>query len=258
MTARFGDVLKDWRRQRRLSQLDLGLGANVSARHISFLETGRARPSRTMVLHLCDELAVPRAARNRMLVAAGFAPAYAERDAADPELGPANEALDWMLDQHAPYPALALDRHWRLMRLNRTAAAMLSQLGLTRGDSLLEALLTSTALRSAVENLPEVAFHVRRRLRTELTHFGDDPVLARAIDALEPLAADLPDPLGVLPAAVPARYRFGDRTLNLFSIFAQFGTVEDIALAEIRVELMFPADEATREALLALDAVQTP
>ena len=219
MTAHFGDILKDWRQQRRLSQLDLGLGANVSARHISFLETGRARPSRMMVLHLCDELSIPRAARNQMLVAAGFAPAYTARDAADPDLGPATEALTWMLDRHAPYPAIAMDRHWRLIRLNRMSQKMMSGLGLALGDSLIHALAQSDALQSAVENLPEVAFHLRQRLRTELMHFGDDPVLEEAIEALAPLSAGMPEPDGILPAFVPARYQFGGQTFSLFSTF---------------------------------------
>lgn len=116
MSNEFGAGLKEWRARRRLSQLELGLAAAVSARHISFLETGRARPSRGMVLRLCEHLQVPRAARNRLLTAAGLAPAYAARPRSAADLGPLADAVDWMLARHAPYPAFALDRHWTRRR----------------------------------------------------------------------------------------------------------------------------------------------
>jgi transcriptional regulator with XRE-family HTH domain len=244
--ADFGPALKEWRTTRRMSQMDLALSAGVSARHLSFLETGRARPSRGMVLRLCDELSVPNAGRNQLLTAAGMAPAYASRAPDAEDLKPLKEAVAWMLDNHAPYPAMALNRHWQLEAMNGPAAMMLSASGLQLGDSLIEALVSNEALRGALDNLEEVERHTLARLRTELTHFGRDPVIERAVEALQ---ARVSRDDAVLPAVIPARYRLGDQVLSFFSTIAQFGTTGDLAMSELKVELMFPADDATRLAL---------
>ncbi|SLN44378.1 Helix-turn-helix domain protein [Falsiruegeria litorea R37] len=244
--ADFGPALKEWRTTRRMSQMDLALSAGVSARHLSFLETGRARPSRGMVLRLCDELSVPNAGRNQLLTAAGMAPAYASRSPDAEDLKPLKEAVAWMLDNHAPYPAMALNRHWQLEEMNGPAAMMLSASGLQLGDSLIEALVSNEALRGALDNLEEVERHTLARLRTELTHFGRDPVIERAVEALQ---ARVSRDDAVLPAVIPARYRMGDQLLSFFSTIAQFGTTGDLAMSELKVELMFPADDATRLAL---------
>ena len=127
MSESFGALLKSWRGQRRLSQLDLSLAANVSARHISFLETGRARPSKSMVLSLAETLDVPRATRNVLLQAAGFARAYVQRDLAAGEMAYVRAAMDWMLERHNPYPGIAIDRHWNLLEVNACAAALLER-----------------------------------------------------------------------------------------------------------------------------------
>lgn len=245
----FGDALRDWRGRRRMSQLDLGLSANVSTRHISFLETGRARPSQSMVLALCEELQVPRADRNRMLAAAGFAPLYRARDWQEEDMAPARAAMEHMLTSHVPYPGLALDRHWRILRLNAPAARLFGLFGIVEGDAMLEKMLNNAALLEAIENLPELALHLAARLRTESAHLGGDTVLADYADKLDRLTAGETRPDGPLPAFVPTRIRLGDTSLSFLSTIAQFGTAEDIALAEIRVELMFPADEVTRAAL---------
>ncbi|SPJ29430.1 helix-turn-helix domain-containing protein [Falsiruegeria mediterranea] len=244
--ADFGPALKEWRTTRRMSQMDLALSAGVSARHLSFLETGRARPSRGMVLRLCDELSVPNAGRNQLLTAAGMAPAYASRASDAEDLKPLKEAVAWMLDNHAPYPAMALNRHWQLEAMNGPAAMMLSASGLQLGDSLIEALVSNEALRGALDNLEEVERHTLARLRTELTHFGRDPAIERAVEALQ---ARVSRDDAVLPAVIPARYRLGDQVLSFFSTIAQFGTTGDLAMSELKVELMFPADDATRLAL---------
>lgn len=244
--ADFGPVLKEWRTTRRMSQMDLALSAGVSARHLSFLETGRARPSRGMVLRLCDELSVPNAGRNQLLTAAGMAPAYASRSPEAEDLKPLKEAVAWMLDNHAPYPAMALNRHWQLEAMNGPAAMMLSASGLQLGDSLIGALVHNEALRGALDNLEEVERHTLARLKTELTHFGRDPVIERAVEALQ---ARVSRDDAVLPAVIPARYRMGDQVLSFFSTIAQFGTTGDLAMSELKVELMFPADDATRLAL---------
>jgi transcriptional regulator with XRE-family HTH domain len=253
MQTGFGGVLKDWRNQRRMSQLDLGLSANVSARHISFLETGRARPSRSMVLNLCETLEVPRAARNTLLGAAGFSPAYRRRGLNEADMAHVRAAVDWTLERHDPFPALAMDKHWTLVRTNRSAGLLLGAAGLAEGDSLLEAATDGRRLAKVLDNWPEVALHTITRLRTESAHLGGDPVLDEAADALaREMEGALPDAGGVLPAVVPARYRADGMVLSLFSTLAQFGSAEDIALAELKIEMMFPADDATRTMLMAL------
>ncbi|WP_164661281.1 helix-turn-helix domain-containing protein [Tropicibacter sp. Alg240-R139] len=249
--ANFGPTLKEWRTTRRMSQMDLAFSAGVSARHLSFLETGRARPSRGMVLRLCDELSVPNAGRNHLLTAAGMAPAYASRSPDAEELKPLKEAVTWMLDNHAPYPAMALNRHWQLDAMNGPAAMMLGATGLQLGDNLIEALANNEALRRSLDNLEEVERHTLARLRTELSHFGRDAVIEKAVEGLQArVRKDADD--GVLPAVIPARYRLGDQVLSFFSTIAQFGTTGDLAMSELKVELMFPADDQTRATLLAL------
>lgn len=251
MAANFGALLRRWRDQRRMSQLELGLVANVSARHISFLETGRARPSRSMVLALSESLDVPRAARNVMLTAAGFAQAYTARSLDEAEMSQVRAAMDWMLERHDPFPAIAVDRHWHLVRVNSSAAALLEAMELREGDSLLDALLADGPFVRALENRDEIARHMVLRLRTESAHLGGDAVLDAAAERIAATLAGEPavQP-GTLPAIVPARYRAAGRVLSFFSTIAQFGATEDIALADLKIELMFPADEATRAALV--------
>lgn len=246
----FGELLKNWRTQRRLSQLDLGLAANVSARHVSFLETGRAHPSRAMVIQLLDTLTVPHSARNLLLNAAGFAPVYRRRDLQQEDMVHIRSAMQWTLERHDPFPGISIDRHWRLVMANQSAARLLSAVDLNLGDSLLDAFTDSEKFRAALENWSTVARYMITRLQTESAHLGGDTLLDAAAEKLaEQLDTTLVDVSGVAPAVVPARYRVGDMTLSLFSTISQFGSAEDIALADLKIELMFPADDATREAL---------
>jgi transcriptional regulator with XRE-family HTH domain len=249
MTAHFGLALKDWRKRRRMSQLELGFAANVSARHIAFLETGRSAPSRAMVLQLSEALDVPRPARNGLLQAAGFAAAFQARPIEDQELAFVREAIDWALVRHEPYPAFALDRHWRLLSLNRVGAGLLQAVGLGAGDSLLGALVAQGPIWQAIDNRREVARHLAQRLRTESAHFGGDAVLDEAIAKLLALAGASDGAATSAGAVVATRYVAGDRVLSFFSTVAQFGTAEDIVLAEMKIEFLYPADEATRAAL---------
>jgi transcriptional regulator with XRE-family HTH domain len=248
----FGSALKDWRCRRRMSQLDLGLAANVSARHISFLETGRATPSRTMVLQLSETLEVPRTARNLLLNAAGFADAYQRRDMDEADMVHIRAALDWTLERHDPYPAFALDRHWTLIKANAPATRLLGAVGLSVGDSLLHALIHSQLLRDALDNWVEVAQHMVARLRTENAQLGGDAVLSEAADQLALRARSLVSgPVEKLSAVVPAKYRMNGTVFSFFSTIAQFGSAEDIALAELKIEMLFPADETTKAMLMA-------
>jgi len=253
MSVSFGAVLKDWRTQRRVSQLDLGLSANISSRHISFLETGRSRPSRSMVMRLCDELDVPRHARNLFMSSAGLAPAYASRDLCEDDMAPAKQALDWMLEKHAPYPAVAMDRHWNVTALNEPAQMLLTGMGVSVGHSLLSVIAENEMVRNAIVNLDEVIAHTIVRLRTESTYLGGDPILDEAISKLEThVTAAAHEDVGVMPAFIPARYNLNGQEFSFFSTFTQFGSAEDIALSEMKIEMMFPADEQTRALLMAM------
>lgn len=254
MPQSFALGLKDWRRRRGLSQMSLGLAADVSARHIAFLETGRANPTRTMVLRLAEALEVPRPERNALLEAAGFAAAYAGREISSADLESVRAALSWMLERHEPFPAFAIDRHWIVRMANRPAGVLLSSVGLAAGSSMLDAMTADTPLRKAIANWPEVARHMCARLRTESRHAGGDPVLDAAAARLAELGAEHDRERGLLPAVIPVRYRLGDITLSLFSTIAAFGSAEDIALAEMKIELLFPFDDETRHALEALAA----
>ncbi len=250
MAESFGVLLKDWRAQRRMSQLELGLAANVSARHISFLETGRARPSRPMVLALAETLEMPRAIRNVLLTAAGFAQAYTARSLEDEEMAYVRAAMDWTLERHAPFPGIAFDRYWRIVRMNTVSEVLLESMKLAEGDSLLEAFLSDGPFAESLENRDEIARHMVSRLRTESAHLGGDEVLDTAAARLaEAFGEDPGVPEGALPAIIPARYRTDGVVLSFFSTISQFGSTEDIALADLKIELMFPADDFTREAL---------
>ena len=160
------------------------------------------------------------------------------------------EAMEWTLDRHNPYPAIALDRHWRLVRMNTVATALFETLQLSIGDSLLDAFLSEGPLAGALENYADVIRHMVVRLRVESAHLGGDPVLdATAGKLASGLGDRMLAPHEPMPAVVPARLRIGDSILSLFSTIAQFGSTEDIALADLRIELMFPADAVTRDLL---------
>jgi transcriptional regulator with XRE-family HTH domain len=246
----FAAALRQWRGLRRISQLELALRAEVSARHVAFLEKGRAKPSRDMVETLAEALDVPLASRNALFDAAGFAPRYKARRGGDPALAAPEAAIAWMLDRHAPYPGFALDRLWRLVRMNAPAARMLAGAGLETGSSLLEAFGQSGALRDRIVNWPAVARYMAARLRAELDHYGPEPTLDRHWRSLA-AAAPGPAPEG---AVLPIVYAFGDVRLSFISTIAHFGAAEDIALDDLRIELLFPADEPTKAMLLAAEA----
>jgi transcriptional regulator with XRE-family HTH domain len=245
----FGASLKDWRRRRGMSQLRLAMEADVSARHVAFLETGRANPTRGMIIRLAEALEVPRPQRNALLQAADFTPAYAARRLDDRDMSAIRHAVDWLLERHEPMPGLALDRHWRLVAMNGPARRLLENLGLGVGDNLLDALVEGASLRSAIVNWEEVAWHLAVRLRTGSRHAGGDPRLDAAAHALAEAAGQRAVTVGTLPPMVPTRLAAGGVELSFFSTIAQFGTAEDITVADLRVELLFPADEATRSFL---------
>lgn len=244
----FPQTLKSWRRARRFSQLQLAAEADVSSRHIAFLEKGRANPSPDMINRLGDALQMPLAARNQMLTNAGYAARYPGRSWEEREMAPIRAAMEFTLKSHAPYPALAVDRLWTVIRMNRPAEKLFAQLGLGEGDSLLDMML-SDAVPPLIENWPEVAHHASLRLRTESAAQGGVAELDRVADRLARVTGARPDRAGPV---VPTIFRIGDVRLSLFGTIAQFGAPEDLTLDDLKIELYFPADPSTDQALRAL------
>ncbi len=246
----FGLTLKNWRQRRRMSQLELGFSANVTARPIAFLETGRSQPSRPMLLQLSEALAVPRQQRNMLLHAAGFADIYRAHPLASADMGQVCAAMTWALERHDPYPAIALDRHWTLVALNVSGKMLLGAATLSVGDNLLEALVNRGPLWDSIENQDEVLAYVVSRLKIESKHIGGDRFLDASIAKLSTrISKDAAAERETFNAVVPTRYRFGAKTLSLFATIAQFGTAEDIALADLKIEFLFPAGDKTRSTL---------
>jgi transcriptional regulator with XRE-family HTH domain len=250
-----GDHLRSWRQRRRMSQLDLACEADISTRHVSFLETGRSRPSRDMVLHLADRLDVPLRERNVLLVAAGFAPVFAERPLHDPALAAARAAVDLVLAGHEPYPALAVDRHWNLVAANAAATRLIAGIApelMTPPVNVMRAALHPKGLAPRTANLLEWRGHLLERLRRQAETTAD-PILT---DLCEELAAyPAPRPAGPHAApnpnavAIPFRLLTDAGTLSFISTTTVFGTPVDITLSELAIEAFYPANAETAEAL---------
>lgn len=236
--TQFSQSLKTWRKARRYSQLDLASEADVSPRHLSFLETGRANPSREMITKLGDALSLPLAARNQLLAHAGFAMRYPQRKWEAEEMAHIRAAVDYTLKQHAPYPAFAVDRHWTLLQLNDPAQRLFGLMGGEVGVSLIDLMLDDT-VQSMIENWPDVAHHSAHRLRTESAAAGGDAVLDSAADALARTTRNRRSKLGPV---VPTIYKAGGLRLSLFSTIAQFGTPEDLTLDDLKIEMFFPSN----------------
>jgi len=245
-----GEQLRDWRRRRRMSQLDLALEAGVSARHLSFLETGRSRPSRDMVLRLCEELEVPLRDRNRLLLSAGFAPAYQERPLEAPEMEPIRRAVAQVLTGHEPFPAAVVDRWWNLVAANRNVSVFLEGVAprlLEPPANVLRVSLHPEGMAPRIANLAEWRGHLLDRLRREVTATADvrlADLLAELEGYPRPHASAPPrPPQGAI--AVPLVLRHDERELTFFSTVATFGTAVDVTVAELSIEAFFPADAAT-------------
>ena len=257
----FGDYLRHWRQHRRLSQLDLAQEAEISTRHLSFVETGRSLPSREMVLRLAERLDVPLRERNALLVAAGYAPMYRERPLDDPALAAARQAVELILKSHEPYPALAVDRHWNLLAGN----AMLPHLMAGADPQLLQGRfnvlrlsLHPRGLAPKIVNLGQWRHHLFERLRQQI-HATGDPVLAALLEELSayPVPVDADDTRlegELLGVAMPFRFMTQHGVLNFISTTTVFGTAADITLQELALETFFPADPRTAEVMRQLMA----
>lgn len=257
----FGEHLRHWRQQRRLSQLDLAQEADISTRHLSFVETGRSTPSREMVLRLAERLAIPLRERNALLVAAGYAPMYRERPFDDPELAPARKAVELILRSHEPYPALAVDRHWNMVAANRALPHLLAGAdpGLLQTPvNVLRLSLHPRGLAGSIANLSQWRAHLFERLRQQI-HATGDGALAALLEELK--SYPVPEGGGEhlqgehLGVAMPLRLRTPTGVLSFISTTTVFGSPVDITLQELALETFFPADESTAEALRALALV---
>ncbi|MBS8227393.1 helix-turn-helix domain-containing protein [Vannielia litorea] len=246
----FATELRRWRGVRRLSQLALAGEAGVSARHVSFLESGRARPSREMVIRLGRALEVPPAGTNVLMEAAGFAPMHRASGLDDAHVRPMREAMERVLERHAPWPGLLLDRTWHILRMNRPAQQLFAMAGLAEGESLLGLLDPPGRAVELIENWPEVGRHTLARLRAESRAAGGIDALDRAAAKLaaDPAVADGGTERALAPVLATI-YRASGMRLALWSTYMQIGGAEDLALTDLKAELMFPAD-AEAEALL--------
>ena len=244
-----GDLLREWRRHRRLSQLDLASGAEVSTRHLSFMESGRSQPSRDMILRLAEYLDIPLRERNQLLVTAGFAPVYRERRFDDPAFAAVLGSIRLLLKGLEPYPALAVDRHWNLIESNQATQRMLMGLvpqWLKPPINVLRLSLHPEGLAPHIRNLPVWRAHLLDRLRRQIdaTH---DPELVALLQELRGYPGDDAGGHDVVSGdiAVPMELALGDITLSMLSTTTVFGTPMDVTLAELALEAFVPADEAT-------------
>lgn len=254
-----GDLLREWRRQRRLSQLELALEADVSARHISFLETGRSLPSREMVLRLAEYLEVPLRERNDLLVAAGFAPLYPERSLDDPALHQARDAVRLVLAGHEPYPALAVDRYWNLVAANQAVAPVFAGVAPALAQppiNVLRATFHPDGVAPRIANLTQWRAHMLQRVQRQVRRTAD----ARLADLLAelrgfptPASPDHEEQAPGLEApgmVIPLRLRTEQGVLSFLYTTTLFGTPLDVTLAEVGIEAFFPADAATAAVFL--------
>lgn len=249
----FASSLRWWRQHRGLSQLDLAGRTEISQRHLSFMELGRASPSRDMVMRLAAALDVPLRQHNALLISAGFAPVWRQTDLAAPELGQIRSALDYMMAQQEPFPAVAVDRHWNLLRSNSGAVRLVEFLvGPLAPDTpinLADALVSPGVLRPYLQNWADVVRYFVRSVEADAAADGtpETAALHERLLAYEGVRAAVnaaPTELAITPV-LPMHFRKGNISLRLFTTIATLGTPQDITLQELRVECFFPMDEET-------------
>ena len=252
-----GEHLRDWRQRRRLSQLDLASEAEISARHLSFLETGRSQPSREMILHLAEQLEIPMRERNILLVAGGFAPIFPERSLDDPALASARKAIDLMLESQKPYPAFAIDRNWNIAASNGALQPMyvgVSPELLARPVNAMRLSLHPKGLAPAIVNLAGWRAHLLHRLRSQIGLTADPKLIELQRELLSYPAPSESPGKNANDVVVPFKVRVGESILSFFSTTMVFGTPLDVTLSELALESFFPADAETIAAVQRLSA----
>ena len=258
--SRVGPLLRSWRERRRLSQLDLALEAGVSARHVSFVETGRSRPSATMVLQLAEQLDVPLRERNALLLAAGYAPTFQEHPLDAPEMTPVREAIDLVLGGHDPYPAAAVDRGWNLVAGNRGLGLLVAGAApelLAPPVNVIRLSLHPDGVAQRIINLGQWREHLLDRLGRQIAVTGDGELQALVHEVSAYPVPDDGESHASSDIVVPLRLRTDDGELEFFSTVTTFGTAVDITVAELAIESFFPADERTREAVARFAGIGT-
>lgn len=253
----FGVLLRQWRVVRGRSQLTLALDAAISTRHLSCVETGRAQPSREMVLRLAEALEIPLRERNTLLLAAGYAPLYRQTSLDAPEMDAARQAVDLFLRQQEPYPAIVIDRYWNILKMNVGSERFLARFPIS--DSLkpynsIRLVFHPEGLRPFIENWESIAAFIIQRVHHALAANPSDETMKRLLDEVLNYPA-VPSRWRILdlddspPPFLTINYRWKNSTLRMLSTLTSFGTAQDIALQETHIEIFFPADEFTRAAL---------
>lgn len=235
--------------------MELGLQANVSARHINFIERGRARPSRSMVVQLAQTLEMSKADTNLAALAAGHAPIF-KQDPSSIDLAPLRSCIRRMLDNHMPFPGIVLDKHWNIIDANEAARFFLHHAGFANAINIMEALAAQPPEESSIENWHEAVALILYRSKIELAHAGDDPILFRLITSLEEHFHKFGGKdfhVDFSQAMLPTRFKIGGKSICMFSTIAHFGTVFDMSICDIQIELMFPSDPKSEAALIEID-----
>lgn len=253
-----GDLVRQWRQRRRISQMELALEAGLSTRHLSFIETGRSRPSAELLMAMAEQLDVPLRERNRMLMAAGYAPRYAQRSLDAPDMRPVHAALTRLLDAHQPYPGLVLDRHWNVVLANPAAmalAGLLPEFLRTPALNIYRASLHPEGLARYTRNLEDWAAHLLANLHRSVESSDDPALLALEAEVLaypgmREAARRAPGEQGLL---IACQLDLPMASLSLFTTVTSFGTPQDVTLQELCVEMFYPADDASEKALRALN-----
>ena len=251
-----GELLREWRQRRRLSQLDLAIEAEVSARHLSFVETGRSRPTSEMILRLTEHLDVPLRERNTVLLAGGYAPVYPEHGLDEPGLAAVRAALRRILAGHGPYPAIVVNRWWELAEANAGVAVLTEGAApwlLEPPVNVLRLSLHPDGMAPRIANLPEWRSHLLARLHRQAAATGDHR-LHELLNELRGYPGGQGGPPALTDVVVPLRYRHGGNELSFFSITAVIGTPMDVTVDELAIESFYPADQATAAALHELPA----
>jgi transcriptional regulator with XRE-family HTH domain len=242
--ASVGPLLRDWRRRRRLSQLDLALEAGVSARHLSFVETGRSRPSADMVLHLAEQLEIPLRERNRMLLAAGHAPVYEQHALEDPEMAPVRDTIQRVLTAHEPNPAIVVDRHWEMLAANAAIGVLVDGCApelLEPPVNVLRIGLHPAGMAPRIINYAEWRAHLVERLHRQIALTGDVQLRSLLDEVSSYPGPDTTDPGPADEIAVPLRLRTADGgELTFISTIATFGTAVEVTASELSIESFFP------------------
>ncbi len=249
-----GPLLSEYRKHKRLSQMDLALLADVSSRHISFIETGRTQPSRTMLMRLAEVLGLSHRDCNLLLNSGGYAAAYSELNLDSPQMQAIQRALQLILENHNPYPALVMDGQYNLLMANNTQqrliASILPAAALPAQLNILDAVFNAELLRPVIANWDEVASHLLRRLRRQVMAYGrpeHSALFDRLLSLSPPEDWQTPTDCNQDGPILTVDFKMGDVTLSMFSTLSQFGSALDIGAEEILIESYFPADETCRQ-----------